>query len=154
LVERFLPGREFTVALVGTGKHAEALGVMEIFLGEEAEPEAYSYQNKERFEGRVEYAVVKDAVAEKAREVALAAWRGLGCRDGGRVDLRADADGVPNFMEVNPLAGLNPKHSDLPILCRLVGLSYAGLIERIMQSALLRVEGMVQSEAGRRVSSG
>jgi D-alanine-D-alanine ligase len=102
----------------------------------------------------VEYAVVKDAVAEKAREVALAAWRGLGCRDGGRVDLRADADGVPNFMEVNPLAGLNPKHSDLPILCRLVGLSYAGLIERIMQSALLRVEGMVQSEAGRRVSSG
>jgi D-alanine-D-alanine ligase len=154
LVERFLPGREFTVALVGTGKHAEALGVMEIFLGEEAEPEAYSYQNKERFEGRVEYAVVKDAVAEKAREVALATWRGLGCRDGGRVDLRADADGVPNFMEVNPLAGLNPKHSDLPILCRLVGLSYAGLIERIMQSALLRVEGMVQSEAGRSVSSG
>ena len=40
--------------------------------------------------------------------MALAAWRALGCRDGGRVDLRRDAGGRPQFLEVNPLAGLHP----------------------------------------------
>jgi D-alanine-D-alanine ligase len=62
-------------------------------------------------------------------------WRGLGCRDGGRVDVRADAAGVPNLIEVNPLAGLNPAHSDLPILCRLAGIPYQDLIAMIMTSA-------------------
>ena len=70
--------------------------------------------------------------------MALAAWRGLGCRDAGRVDLRADAGDIPNFMEVNPLAGMHPKHSDLPILCTLVGVTYRELINIIMESALSR----------------
>jgi D-alanine-D-alanine ligase len=71
--------------------------------------------------------------------VAMAAWRGLGCRDGGRVDLRADEAGVPRFLEVNPLAGLNPVVSDLPILCTLKGLAYRDLISMIMESALTRI---------------
>ena len=49
--------------------------------------------------------------------MALRAWRGLGCLDGGRVDVKMDGDGVVNFIEVNPLAGLHPEHSDLPIIC-------------------------------------
>jgi D-alanine-D-alanine ligase len=83
----------------------------------------------------VEYRLVDDAMAEKAREVALAAWRGLGCRDAGRIDLRADAMGTPNFMEVNPLAGLHPEHSDLCIIARQMGITYRSLIGAIMSSA-------------------
>ncbi|PKN77495.1 MAG: D-alanine--D-alanine ligase, partial [Deltaproteobacteria bacterium HGW-Deltaproteobacteria-1] len=50
----------------------------------------------------------------------------------------SDAHGLPHFMEVNSLAGLNPIRSDLPILCRLVGISYDRLITDILNSALKR----------------
>jgi len=141
LLERFLPGREFTVGITGTGRSSSAIGAIEVILKRGAEPAAYSYHNKKRFEEVVEYRRAKDETAEKAVEVALAAWRGLGCRDGGRIDLRADAEGMPNFLEVNPLAGLNPEISDLPILCRLAGVTYRDLISRIMDSALKRISG-------------
>ena len=77
--------------------------------------------------------------ARQAARTALAAWRGLGCRDGGRIDLRADAAGRPSFIEVNPLAGIRPDHSDLPILCDLAGMPYRELIAKIMASALKRL---------------
>ena len=141
LVETFLPGREFTVGIAGTGKEAIALGVLEVVLKENAEEEAYSYLNKEKCEELVEYRLVDDEESEKATGFALAAWRGLGCRDAGRVDLRADAHGTPNLMEVNPLPGLHPQHSDLPILCTAVGISYRDLIGMIVQSALSRLDG-------------
>jgi D-alanine-D-alanine ligase len=140
LVEAFLPGREFTVGLVGTGKHARVVGVMEVILKPNAEKDVYSYINKERCEEFVGYLPVNDLLAKKAQEVALDSWIGLGCRDAGRIDLRADANGVPNFMEVNPLAGIHPEHSDLPILCNLVGITYHQLFEMIMNSALERVQ--------------
>jgi D-alanine-D-alanine ligase len=139
LVETFLPGREFTVGILGSGLDAEAIGAMEVCLKPEAEREVYSYVNKERWEELVEYRLVDDPEARAAQTTALAAWRGLGCRDGGRVDLRADAQGSPHFLEVNPLAGLHPEHSDLPILCTLLGISYRELMERIMASALQRI---------------
>jgi D-alanine-D-alanine ligase len=138
LVETFLPGREFTVGIVGTGSQAVAVGVLEVILKSGAERNAYSYRNKITYKQTVEYRLVEDAMAEKAKELALAAWWGLGCRDAGRVDLRADANGMPNFMEINPLAGLQPDHSDLPIICTLAGISYLELINMIMQSALSR----------------
>jgi D-alanine-D-alanine ligase len=139
LIETFLPGRELTVGIIGDGKDAAALAVLEVTLKEEAEKDAYGYANKENYEELVEYRLVDDGPAEHAREVALAAWRGLGCRDAGRIDLRMDHAGIPNFIEVNPLAGLNPIHSDLPILCRRVGISFDQLIAKIMQSALKRI---------------
>jgi D-alanine-D-alanine ligase len=142
LVETFLPGREFTVGILGSGAEARAIGVIEVILKDRAEQDVYSYQNKEYCEELVEYRLVTDTMAEKAQEVALAAWKGLGCRDAGRVDLRTDSNGTPNFMEVNPLAGLHPEHSDLPILCTKVGISYRELIDTIMRSALERVEEM------------
>jgi D-alanine-D-alanine ligase len=140
LLETFMPGREFTVGITGTGKEAAAVGAIEVLLRKDAEPGSYSYTNKKKFEEYVEYRLVKDEMAQKAIEVSLAAWRGLGCRDGGRIDLRADAQGVPRFLEVNPLAGLNPDISDLPILCNLAGMSYQELIKRIMESAQKRLK--------------
>lgn len=141
LVERFLSGREFTVGVVGTGEEAETVGVMEVILLAEAEKEVYSYINKEYCEQLVRYRLADDAEARRAAAVALDAWRGLGCRDGGRVDLRSDERGEPHFMEVNPLAGLHPEHSDLPILCTLGGIPYRDLMARIMRSALRRITG-------------
>jgi D-alanine-D-alanine ligase len=146
LVETFLPGREFTVGIAGTGRDAVPIGAIEVVLQKDADPDAYSYSNKKKFEKFVTYRLVEDTAAKKAIEVALASWRGLGCRDGGRVDLRADADGMPQFLEVNPLAGLNPDISDLPILCRLAGMSYRELIGRIMESALARAARSLRSE--------
>ena len=140
LVETFLPGREFTVGIVGTGENATVIGVMEVLLRQEAEQDAYSFLNKERFEDLVEYRLVKDEASKKAEAVALASWRGLGCRDAGRVDLRSDENAVPNFIEVNPLAGLHPVHSDLPILCYLAGVTYRELIEMIIESAQGRLQ--------------
>lgn len=141
LVERFLPGREFTVGILGTGKEARAVGVLEVCLNSRAEKEVYSFVNKERCEDLVEYRLAADPEALKARSLALDAWRALGCRDGGRVDLRSDAAGNPHFLEVNPLAGLNPRHSDLPILCNLAGISFHQLIESVVRSTLSRVFG-------------
>jgi len=140
LVEAFLPGREFTVGILGTGKGATAIGVMEVILRDNAEPDVYSYQNKERCEEFVQYRLANDTMAEKAKEIALAVWQGIGCRDAGRVDIRADADGIPNFLEVNPLAGLHPQHSDLPIIANMVGLTYRSLMEAILHSAFARVQ--------------
>jgi len=135
LVERFLPGRELTVGVWGTGSDAEALGALEIVLRPGAEDEAYSYVNKEECEDRVEYRLAQDAEAEEACALAVAAWRTLGCCDAGRVDLRADERGRQHVLEINPLAGLHPEHSDLPILCSRLGIRYERLIDHIVRSA-------------------
>jgi D-alanine-D-alanine ligase len=139
LVETFLPGREFTVGILGTGPRARALPVMEVRYTESALGDIYGYVNKEECESRIQYRLADDATAMQAAETALSSWRILGCRDGGRVDLRCDADGVPSFLEVNPLAGLNPVHSDLPIMCTLAGISFRELIGMIVESTRLRV---------------
>ena len=144
LVETFLPGREFTIGITGTGAAARVLGTMEVILLPGADAEVYSYQNKENSEELCHYQLgdaTTDAEVRRAEEMALHAWRVLGCRDGGRVDVRSDAVGHPHFLEVNPLPGLHPHHSDLPILCGLLGIPYVELIRRIVDSASLRVIG-------------
>ena len=142
LVETFLPGREFTAGVVGTGGEAAAVGVMEVvFKKKEPADLIYSYHNKSNYEQVIEYRVPEPEVIESCAGLALSAWKVLGCRDGGRVDIRMDGRGRPNFIEVNPLAGLNPVHSDLPILCKLNGISFQELMERILKSAFKRING-------------
>ena len=117
LVEQFLPGREFTVGIVGTGAEAEVVGTLEIVLRDAAEPDVYSYVNKEQSEELCDVVLVRatdDAAVAEAERIALAAWRAVAGRDAGRIDLRCDAAGKPQLMEINPLAGLHPTHSDLP----------------------------------------
>ncbi len=140
LVEELLPGREFTVGLVGTGDDARVLGTLEIILLEGAEQGVYSYVNKERCEELVEYRFVPntDPVVAKAEAVALKAWRALHCRDAGRIDLRCAPNGEPEFIEANPLAGLHPSHSDLPMLCTAIQMPYVELIREIVDSAKKR----------------
>lgn len=140
LVEPYLTGREFTVGLLGTGSTARTVAAMEIHLGEKAEPGLYSLSNKENYEDRVTYTIATDALAREAEGVALAAWVALGCRDGGRADLRAGSDGKVYFLEVNPLAGINPQTSDLPIMWRMLGRKYEDLIGIILDEAMTRVK--------------
>jgi D-alanine-D-alanine ligase len=142
LVERFLPGREFTVGITGTGAGAQILGTMEVLLLPSAEPGVYSYHNKENSEELVRYRRMlpgEDPLIAAVEDIALRAWRALGCRDAGRLDVRCDAKGRPQFIEVNPLAGLHPEHSDLPIIASLVGVSFDRLVERILASAAERL---------------
>ncbi len=139
IVETFLPGREFTVAIAGTGDDARSLGVMEVILKESAESHAYTYINKEYCDDHVVYRMVEDETAKECEAVALAAWRCLNCRDAGRVDIRLDPQGKPGFIEVNPLAGLHPEHSDLPIICNFQGITFVSLIGMIMDSAVKRI---------------
>ena len=139
LIETYLSGREFTVGIVGTGGDAYPIGIMEVNYRKNEQTSIYSYENKANYEQFIDYSVPKKEVTEQCYDVALKAWNGLLCRDGGRVDIRMDANGIPNFIEVNPLAGLNPIHSYLPILSRLAGISYQELIKIIMNSATKRL---------------
>lgn len=137
LVEPYLPGREFTTGLIGRGRGARVVGTLEIQLVEgKAEAHAYTYRNKEESEERCALVLAGPPWADRCAEIALAAWETLGCRGAGRVDLRADAEGNLMVLELNPLPGMHPTHSDLPMLCAAVGIPYAELVAAILQDAL------------------
>jgi D-alanine-D-alanine ligase len=138
LVEPFLPGREFTVGILGGGREARAIGTLELRLRPGAEPQVYSYVNKERSEEFVDLPLADAAARAAVEPVAIAAWRALGGRDAGRIDLRLDAAGRPMVLELNPLPGLHPTHSDLPILWSALGRPYVELIGAIVESAAAR----------------
>ncbi len=140
LVERYLPGREFTVGLLGTGRRASAVATLEIELLPGSDAEVYSYRNKENCEELVRYRLLgAGKLRREVEALALKAWRALGCRDAGRIDVRLDEHGAAHFIEVNPLAGIHPEHSDLPIMATLAGIGYPKLIGTIMNSALARM---------------
>jgi D-alanine-D-alanine ligase len=138
LVEEFLPGREFTIGVVGNQKHARVIGGMEVIYTERA-GNIYSYFNKENYKELIHYAPVEGSLLHDCSDISLNVWQVLNACDGGRVDLRMDKNGRINFLEINPLAGLNPVHSDLPIIARFNGISYTRLIGDIMQAALNRI---------------
>ncbi len=138
LVEEFIDGDELTVGVVGNDP-PEIVGVLRV-LPNDAGPFIYSLEVKRDFRRRVRYecpARLPEATLRAVERTALDAYRVLGCRDVARVDFRL-RNGVPYFLEVNPLPGLNPETSDLVILSELAGCPYATLIERILGAALAR----------------
>jgi len=148
LIEKSLPGREYTVGVIGTGTVARAVGMMEIRLLGNADPNVYTFMNKELCEERVKYIPVTDKkLLTKANAISLKAYNALGCRDAGRVDLKENEDGELEFLEINPLPGLHPTHSDLPMLCAFNGMDHRTLIGEILHSAILRAEGGQANEA-------
>ena len=135
LAEEYLPGREFTVGVIGSGEDAVAIGGMEIECRDNL---PYSVEFKENYQIFCKYIPMAAEFTDECKTVALNVWKALGGVDAGRVDVKADRNGRMCFMEVNPLAGLHPIHSDLPILSRMIGIEYQSLLEMIMKSTLKR----------------
>jgi D-alanine-D-alanine ligase len=138
LVEEYLPGREFTVGIIGYGEDAIAIGGMEIMCADNL---PYSLEVKENYQNYCKYKPLDADISDECKSVALCAWKALDAVDAGRVDLKADRNGKVCFIEANPLAGLNPVHSDLPILSRMYGIDYQTLMEMIMKAAMKRIKG-------------
>lgn len=140
LVEEYLPGREFTTGILGNGGGAAAIGTMEIIVADKGNTGIYSYENKELCDQFVRYARLEPGpLREAVQKLAVDCYNALECRDGARVDIRLDRDGRPSFMEVNPLAGLHPQHSDLPMIATQEGMSYPELLGAIVTNARQRV---------------
>ncbi len=147
LVEEFLPGREFTVGILGSGKKAKSIGVMEIIVKEqsqlvnEQQENIYSFALKaeQNYSEVIDLKMVTGDLEVKAKEIALKIWAALGGRDAGRVDLKIDKKGNIAFIELNPLAGLTPDFSDLVLLAKLNGIDYQTLIGKIVESAKERI---------------
>lgn len=135
LVESYLPGREMTVGIVGNNGDLRIVGVMEVVFKDGNDGD-YTALNKAEYETRIDYRLLDgEPLARRAREVALGAYSALACRDVARVDLRCDAAGEPCFLETNPLPGMHPVKSDLPIMSRLAGISYPELLGKIVEAA-------------------
>lgn len=153
LAERFLPGDEFTIAVLGNGRHARCLPIVRYRFGElpaGALP-IMGYEAKwywDRPDTPMDIlecpAAVAKRLATRLRQTALAAYHAINCRDWARVDLRLDAAGVPHVIEINPLPGVIPDpaaHSCFPRAAAEAGLSHAALIQRVTRIAWRRVSG-------------
>jgi D-alanine-D-alanine ligase len=141
LVEEFLPGREFTVGILG-GSTITVLPPMEVVFNTTDEHPVYSFDHKLEPTEEVRYEAPAKISPELAREIASVAERAfvaLGCRDVARVDVRIDRDGHPSFIECNPLPGLTPGWSDLCLISEAAGIDYKTLIGRILQPAIDRM---------------
>lgn len=141
LVEEFVPGPELTVGILGNERPC-VLGVMHI-VPKRIGPEGfiYSLEVKRDWRRQVDYLCppnVEKGVLVRVSKVALRAYIALGCRDVARLDLRLGDDNVPYFLEANPLPGLSPIYSDLPIMARKMGVGYEELILRVFRHALER----------------
>ena len=78
---------------------------------------------------------ISEGLRESLENVALRTYAALGCREWSRVDLRLDAKGEPNVVEVNPLPGIAPNpddHSFFPMAARAAGISHAELMQRVL----------------------
>lgn len=140
LVEEFIAGDELTVGVIGNDD-PQIVGVMRVLPVREEKRFIYSLEVKRDWEQRVRYecpARLPPTDLAAVRDAALRAYRVLGCRDIARIDFRLRR-GVPYFLEVNPLPGLNPHTGDLVILAQRCGWSYERLIEGILSATLDRV---------------
>jgi D-alanine-D-alanine ligase len=148
LVEEFIRGEELTVGVIGNGR-PRIIGILRVVPVRPTDRFIYSLEVKRDWQRQVRYECPARLPADQIRaveEAALKVYRALGCRDVARIDFRL-RDGIPYFLEVNPLPGLNPESSDLVILAQQAGWSYAQLIEAIVQAALDRQDAAVASAA-------
>jgi D-alanine-D-alanine ligase len=139
LIEEYIEGDELTVGMLGNAP-PRVLGVMRVLPNQPNGRFVYSLEVKRDYLQLVRYECPPPypaALLRTIEEAARVAFRTLGCRDVSRLDFRL-RDGVPYFLEVNPLPGLNPESSDLMIMSRLVGWQPERVIETIFQSAVER----------------
>jgi D-alanine-D-alanine ligase len=159
IAEAFLPGAEFTCGVLGNGSTATVLPIVAInfeSLPDGAVP-IYGYEAKwvwDRPENPLNIfscpAKISETLRAQIEDVVLRAYRVLGCRDWSRIDVRLDAAGVPNLVEVNPLPGILPNPEDnscLPKAARAAGINYDELIQAALIHAAERTGVQVSREA-------
>ncbi len=140
MVEEFIAGDEVTVGMVGNSPPT-VLGIMRVLPKKRTTHFIYSLEVKREWEQLVDYECPANLETDTLQEItnsSLKVFEALGCRDFARLDFKLSLEGVPYFLEINPLAGLNPKSSDLPIMAYKLGWSYQALISVILNASLQR----------------
>jgi len=149
LVEEYIPGREFTVGVLGNDP-PEMMGVMEIAFRDPAQGDfCYSLEVKRNWKEEVDYhfpAGLERGIRERIEEAALRLFKAFGLRDVARFDFRVNPQGRPYFLEANPLPGLSPESGDLVLLARKKGWSYRELILKITSAAMSRYPELNETE--------
>jgi D-alanine-D-alanine ligase len=141
LIEEFLPGREFTIGVLGSERAAQVLGAAEVTIVSQYRVNGFVEKEEWEASGTEKFIPVESsALKNRLSELALRAYLAVGCRDVGRVDIRLDRDDNPQLLEINPVVGLHPTHSALPIIGSQAGLSFEDLIARILGHAINRWE--------------
>jgi D-alanine-D-alanine ligase len=142
LIEEYIPGREFTVGLLGD-RRPRVLPPMEVVFHDKANDRpVYDYAIKQEWEKHVHYdcpAVLTPTEAKAVERAARETFVALDCRDVARVDLRMNAKGEVYVLEVNPLPGLTPGYSDLVLITQAAGIEYRTLIAEILAGGLKRL---------------
>ena len=150
LIEEFLPGREFTVAIIGNGNEAEVLPVVEIQYNDFPDDfiPIYSYEAKwilDTKEDPLEVfscpAKIDKKLEDKIKSTVLQTYNILRCKDWSRIDIRLDKNGEPNIIEVNPLPGILPnpeENSCFPKAARAAGMNYNKMINKVLFAAAKR----------------
>jgi len=150
LIEEFLSGREFTIAILGNGDEAQVLPVIEINYKEFPNDfiPIYSYEAKwilDTKENPLDVfncpAKIDQGLEDKIKSAALKAYNVLRCKDWSRIDIRLDGKEEPNIIEINPLPGILPdpgENSCFPKAARAAGLNYNDMINKVLFAAAKR----------------
>jgi D-alanine-D-alanine ligase len=139
MVEEFISGDEVTVGIIGNTP-PRVVGIMRIVPRKRGGHFIYSLEVKRDYLNLVDYECppqIADEVKERVALASLKVFEVLGCRDFARVDFRLGPDGVPYFLEINPLPGLG-SYSDLIIMAQKLGWAHHGLIQAVLEAALKR----------------
>jgi D-alanine-D-alanine ligase len=150
IIEDFLDGREFTVALLGNGENVRVLPIIEINLEclPKGFPKIYSYEVKWFFDTRENKldiftcpAEISENLKTKIEKICKDAYKALRIRDWARMDVRCDSYENPYIIEINPLPGVLPNPEDnscFPKAARAVGMDYDTLIQTVLNLAIER----------------
>jgi D-alanine-D-alanine ligase len=152
LIEEYIPGREFTVGIVGNGKDTTVFTPMEIVYKDKECKNIYSFNVKKNYKDFVEYVCppsIEPELEKRLVDCSARIYELLECRDFSRIDFRLSDENEIFFIEINPLPGLAPGYSDYPMLAEFCNVDYNMIIKRILASALKRY-GMklISSEMG------
>ncbi len=156
LIEEFLPGREFTVGMLGESD-PRVLPIMEVVFTNQAHKfPVYSFLSKiDASDVRLDVpADIPAALLQALQRTARAAFVALGCRDVSRMDFRLNAKGEVYFIECNPLPGIVPNFSDLSVMATAAGMTYPALVAEILAPALRRRAETLAHQTGHSDSQG
>ncbi len=152
LIEEFLPGREFTVAIIGNDDDANVLPIIEILYEDFPEDVVplYSYEAKWILDTKENSfdvfecpAKINSKLEAEIKETVLRTYNVLRCKDWSRIDVRLDKKGIPNIIEINPLPGIMPdpnENSSFPKAARVAGMTYNQMIQNVLYSAAKRYD--------------